>query len=368
MPDERYEWLDRDAAERLLRGEPLKAVDDHARDRAERLAQTLDALAAVASGAQRPVPAMPSVPAVPGELPGEATALAAFRAARHGRPGMIVDNGVIRDAAGAASGAASGTAGPGDGDDPVLLGRPAPVRWARPVRFGLVAALAGCMLGGVAVAAGTGVLPSPFGGRHDPAPAASVSGPPATPEQPLSSLVPSPSTSADADADSEVTPERPPTPSGPPSAPAGEPVNPGGVSDGDASRSGASWWARTVDACRDYQAGTLDAAGQRKLERVAKGADRVDRFCGKVLDHKSGNGTGNGTKGAGGGRDGEYRGGDGDGGGDEDGDGGVDDQGSGNGDGETSWGEPGEGMVPSFAPTTEPAPESSPEASPSTDT
>lgn len=31
MADEQHEWLDADAAEMLLRGEPVEAVDDHAR-------------------------------------------------------------------------------------------------------------------------------------------------------------------------------------------------------------------------------------------------------------------------------------------------------------------------------------------------
>ncbi len=33
MADEQDKWLDRDAAERLLRGEPLEDVDPHARAR-----------------------------------------------------------------------------------------------------------------------------------------------------------------------------------------------------------------------------------------------------------------------------------------------------------------------------------------------
>ncbi|WP_167518325.1 hypothetical protein [Streptomyces albidochromogenes] len=36
MADERYEWLDRDAAERLLRGEPVGPVGEDARAQAER--------------------------------------------------------------------------------------------------------------------------------------------------------------------------------------------------------------------------------------------------------------------------------------------------------------------------------------------
>lgn len=43
MADERYQWLDQEAAERLLRGEPVDLADDLARSRAERLAEALDA-------------------------------------------------------------------------------------------------------------------------------------------------------------------------------------------------------------------------------------------------------------------------------------------------------------------------------------
>ena len=42
MADERYEWLDKDAAERLLRGEPVEAADEHARTQAARLSRALD--------------------------------------------------------------------------------------------------------------------------------------------------------------------------------------------------------------------------------------------------------------------------------------------------------------------------------------
>ncbi len=69
MADEQYRWLDSDAAERLLRGEPLDAVDDVARAHAARIAETLSELAA---------PPLPTSD----ELPGEASAVAAFRAAR----------------------------------------------------------------------------------------------------------------------------------------------------------------------------------------------------------------------------------------------------------------------------------------------
>ncbi|MGQ4442989.1 hypothetical protein ACN6LI_000397, partial [Streptomyces violaceoruber] len=68
MADEQDKWLDREAVEFLLRGEPLKGADPAVRDRAERLVAALGALA-------------PPVPAGE-ELPGEAAALAAFRKVR----------------------------------------------------------------------------------------------------------------------------------------------------------------------------------------------------------------------------------------------------------------------------------------------
>ncbi|MFD4049993.1 hypothetical protein ACFWSF_31295, partial [Streptomyces sp. NPDC058611] len=72
MADERNRWLDRAAADRLLRGEPAEPVgpsaDPRARGEAARLRAALDALA--------------ERPAARGELPGEAAAVAAFRTAQ----------------------------------------------------------------------------------------------------------------------------------------------------------------------------------------------------------------------------------------------------------------------------------------------
>lgn len=77
MADEQYAWLDKEAAEKLLRGEPVDPADGRPCQDAERLA------AALGDAARTALPAT-------GELPGEAAALAAFRAApaapphRHG--------------------------------------------------------------------------------------------------------------------------------------------------------------------------------------------------------------------------------------------------------------------------------------------
>ncbi|MET8431312.1 hypothetical protein ABZV61_00680 [Streptomyces sp900116325] len=333
MADEQHEWLDKDAAERLLRGEPVDPVDGHARTEAARLMAAL----AAARGA-RPAD---------GELPGEAAALAAFRAvprAARGRgrsetqsaqaagyatrssepgqpeqpgrgeyPGLPETLGAIR--IGPASSARSsssffpGTAGGGTRSR----------RWRRPLRFGLAASLAGFAIGGVAVAAGTGVFPGPFGGHADPLPASSVSAP-ASPGE----LGSGPT--------SDRTPVPPPVSPGPdtsrdpaaPSAPgdgtrkgddgaddqdgrggtAGDgqgddvdaaPRSGGGTARDSTSgggRDGASgkWLGRTVRACRDYRDGDLDADRRRRLVVMARGAGNLDRFCKRVLERPDGDG------------------------------------------------------------------------------
>ncbi|CAM5249034.1 hypothetical protein STENM223S_03265 [Streptomyces tendae] len=157
MADEQDKWLDRETAEFLLRGEPpegLESADPAARDRAERLVVALGALA--------PPPA-PSDE----ELPGEAAALAAFRKVHAERA----------DASAQARAALGRGAAPGLRDTGVVRIGPRGegarrARWSRPLRLGLAAALAVGMVGGVAVAAGTGVLadavrPDRTGTRRD---------------------------------------------------------------------------------------------------------------------------------------------------------------------------------------------------------
>ncbi|PAZ16179.1 hypothetical protein CLM62_09770, partial [Streptomyces sp. SA15] len=128
MADEQYRWLDRDTAESLLSGESLEAVDAPARDQAERLAKTLDALTV-------------EPPPTSAELPGEAAALAAFRSARAERGG---ERAVLGDRTrGSSSDAGLLRVGRPGQDTP----RP---RRGRVVRLGLAAALAVGMVGGVA--------------------------------------------------------------------------------------------------------------------------------------------------------------------------------------------------------------------------
>lgn len=262
MADEQYRWLDRETAERLLRGEALEAVDAADRDQAERLAKTLEAMTA-------------EPPLTSDELPGEAAALAAFRAARERRD---TDSATAGDSPGRPASEAADVG-------LVQLGGPARAvrrpRWARPVRLGLAAALAVGMVGGVAVAAGTGVLPTPFD-RDEPArPAATVSAPVPT-EHPL--ISPSPPTGGG----KEATPDggsEPPTVSGAPE----HTVDPGGPAAGDdsASKGGAKpggWWQAVTSYCRDVRDGRpLPVDRRRTLEGAAGSSARVWKYCKNVL-------------------------------------------------------------------------------------
>ncbi|WP_432248186.1 hypothetical protein ACRAR1_10680 [Streptomyces sanyensis] len=281
MPDERDEWLDRDAAESLLRGDPVDATDQHARARAARLQ-------AVLRGA-----AEPAYPGEEGELPGEAVALAAFRKAR-------------ADAAAPAGGLL--------GSVEVAAPSPPPRRrFGRPLRYGLAAALAGCALGGVAVAAGTGVLPTPF---HDdaPLPAASVSAA-ATPEV-LASRTPDGNRGAEKPTPPGAVAPPPARPST--GAPEGSGRRPGsGAPDEDgasapavtapppaeapeeASRAPegdkeAALRRKAVEACEEHRAGGIPADRRARLEALSGGADRVERFCDRLLGPAEGDDDGPG--------------------------------------------------------------------------
>lgn len=311
MADEHNKWLDRDAAERLLRGEPLEAVDAATRARAARLAETLDALAVTRVDG--------------GELTGEAAALAAFRKARESgaeEPGTATPKARHARRRGALAPVSSLHGPVGHGNDAnanaaidgyagsdvgsVRLARPdaRPVRWGRPVRFGMAAALAGCMIGGVAVAAGTGVLPSPFGGHGEPGPAASVSAA-ASPERPLTSPSPDISDTDGGRSGGAVPDGHSHEPgSGAPSQDdtAGRPgpatTQPGtGRRESDAADREA-WRQRMADACRKYRVGALSDSEKERLRAAAKRIatkkrDRdPDRFCARVLGEADDSGSG----------------------------------------------------------------------------
>ncbi|MFB8141203.1 hypothetical protein [Streptomyces parvus] len=320
MADEHYEWLDKDAAERLLRGEPVVPVGDEARTDAFRLAE---ALGAARAGLRAPA----------GELPGEDAVLAAFRQAGHG-------SGADRLAGRAAGAAVPGR--PGQLHTVHLGSAPAATparrpRWSRPVRFGLVASLAGCALGGVAVAAGTGVFTGTFGGQGSPTPASSVSA--AVTPGPLISSDSIDDPSAPVDPSSPAEPETSSSPtareSGGPEEPDGArtagpgresgtgrpdtPDRPGGNGreettgggTGQDDRPGGSggdtdsgnWYEKSVKACKAFRAGTLDDRSRRQLIELAKGEKNLERFCDRLLGGNGGSGGSGGSGGGGGGDD-----------------------------------------------------------------
>ncbi|MER5360276.1 hypothetical protein [Streptomyces sp. NPDC002785] len=315
MADEHYEWLDKDAAEKLLRGEPVDPVGGHACTEAERLAAALDA----AARAVRPAT---------GELPGEAAALAAFRAAAHSArattraanpqvegyaetgepaPADVLESVHMRPA--------SGDFAPNRSSSSAGVGRTRSLGWSRPIRFGLVASFAGCALGGVAVAASTGMLPGPFGGQT-PLPATSVSAA-ATPEGRGSGGATDESPSAQPSASPETEPSThpadPPASTGdrdsgrtgkgddkhddnrkPDGAASGSSNGTkngkqsngsgnGKQSNGSGNGNSGGWYAKALKACRDYRNGKLDDDRRRYLEALAKGARNLDRFCDRVI-------------------------------------------------------------------------------------
>ncbi|MFI1162373.1 extensin [Streptomyces sp. NPDC020801] len=314
MADEQYRWLDRDTAERLLRGEPLDNVDPTVRDQAERLAQTLKALSAEPFAAPFDKFSAGSSPAG-AELPGEAAALAAFRKARAEQAGGRASPG--RPDTGDAAEATADPAGlvrigahaaPGTGRSP----RSRSPRRGRRVRLALSLALAAGAVGGAAAAATTGVLPTPFGG-DEPGPAASVSAQ-ATPDRPLVS--PSPDGTVSHGAGTVTSGGA----TGGPSDGSGRNTAGGGSTPGHDSTAGTddeqdghgSRWSRLAAACRDLRDGKdLDYGRKHVLEGAAGGATRVWTYCKDVLktvDGRSGDAGGSG-KGGNRGGDGSGRGG-----------------------------------------------------------
>ncbi|MFJ5828597.1 hypothetical protein [Streptomyces sp. NPDC093089] len=282
MADERYQWLDQDAAEQLLRGEPVDAADSRARGQAERLSEALGAARADAA-----------TPVAGTELPGEAAALAAFRAAT----------------------AARAAATPAGAADRVELGRVrlAPVaaparRWGRSLRYGLAAAVTAVTVGGVAVAAGTGVLP-----LVGPAPAGTVTAgespgpvapkepgirpdPEAPPSGPGGDGTPgaSPSAGATTVAPSTQGPDGHGTST---PGPGRTTTDTGSTDGGDTGvtggTAGTDLRSRTLKACQDYRAGKLDAAGRDRLTRDLRSGDTLRRYCDRIL--AGGTGASDGT-------------------------------------------------------------------------
>ncbi|MFD6415079.1 hypothetical protein [Streptomyces sp. NPDC060194] len=270
LPD--LSWLDRDTAERLLDGRPVAAVlpMGDARARAARLERVLaHALPGVDASGTRPRAAAAARTAP--ELPGEAAAVAAYRAARAGGTVLLAASAGAPDRRSARTAAG----------------------WARPVRFGLAAALAVCTVGGVAVAAGTGALPAPF--RDEPTVAASGAHPrdPAAGSSEASG--PAGAGSSGRTARRAPAPDDGPRPGGSPAPTAGGPApspQPSPRSTDLAAPAPEGPWsadpdgrARTADVCRAYvgEGPGPDTPDRRLLERVAGGAKAARRFCTRFL-------------------------------------------------------------------------------------
>ncbi|MFF5564285.1 hypothetical protein ACFY7Z_04070 [Streptomyces sp. NPDC012623] len=293
MADERDAWLDKHAAERLLRGEPVAASDDEVVVRSERLGRALRDMTAVTYANDT-------------ELPGEEAALAAFRQARTTGGHQQLPSGdelpvTVRITRVTRS---------------VLPARAA--RPARPVRGRLVVAMTGCALGAMAVAAAAGMLPPLFDGEALHAPANSVSA--------AASQDPAPT----GEPGGGVPPDGPPRrgtgePSSAVSSAAGVTgsagrTGPDGVALGAAGHGGTAggvgagreagagdgpaigpdgehrgrpgpgadaetvhWYARTSAACRDYTNGDIDPQRRRALESATQGPEGAERYCAELL-------------------------------------------------------------------------------------
>lgn len=311
--DDRYKWLDEEAAERLLRGPVVNAHDslrtgrsdvpdrngthgapyEHAADAARPAASTpswarsgeavgeerLADLLATLVEEQTALPAAHGAAGAAGvagheaELPGEAAALEAFRAARlHG---------------GAAGAAVAAAASEGH-DGHVLTGRRRAREkrgflggWglARPLRAGFAMAVAGVAIGGVAVAAGTGVIPVPFGGDRTPAASVSPMVSPGTDDEQTSAG----GTGSPSHSDST----RPGSHGGGTSSGSSDDDLAGSVrgqGDGVGQPDGKelSEHEKRVlarELCGKYEDGELPADTREKLEDVAGGAKHVKKFC-----------------------------------------------------------------------------------------
>lgn len=285
MPDEHDRWLDRETAERLLRGERLGAGEPTA---ARDLARMLESLSAA--------PVDHADPAADG-MAGEDAALAAFRAAR-----------AARGAAGA--------------DTPDTLGAALPVRGrarrgpdgrrGRGVarhRFVLAAVLVTGVVGGGAALGGglhgfvsgdrapagsvaTG-LPAPSG-TSTPVPLGSETPAVPLPEDSVAGVTGGvgvrPSSGGDASADGPGTEGR--GRSG--AAGHGDATDPDGAGDAHDGRSAAGAGGSSGgqsgnrghgsrealrDACRDHLAGRSLTARQRRVLEAAAGSDGVSAYC-----------------------------------------------------------------------------------------
>ncbi|QDY78651.1 hypothetical protein [Streptomyces qinzhouensis] len=249
MADNRNEWLDQVTAERLMRGEPLEDLGEPARAEAARLAGALRAVTAPETGTDR------------GELPGEAAAVAAFRAAASGGS---ASSGIVQLVPGDRKPHRARRGG---------YGR----KLSAPFRLGVVAVVAGFAFGGVAVASGADFLPSPFDGTAPSATGTSVSAgpgerPDAGPPTPGAPTVRGPGTEG-----------LPPGGTGTPSSSPVRPVDGPGIGSTPKPGDKDGSFQRVAKACREHRAGKTRPAGRALLERLAKGPAQVSAYCEVML-------------------------------------------------------------------------------------
>ncbi|MGW1926273.1 hypothetical protein ACWCQ0_45180 [Streptomyces massasporeus] len=198
---------------------------------------------------------------------------------------------------------------------PVPARRP---RWGRSLRYGIAAAVAAVTVGGVAVAAGTGVLPMVGG----PAPASSVTAgehaDPLVSEDPGIRRDPEAPTTEPDGADrtpgaspSAGTSTTPPSTGAPeghgtdtraPGTPKPGRSTPGpgtgtgpdgqgretGGKDGGTGGTGGDQGATTtrekvLDACRAFRSGKLDATGRKGLTSILRDGETLRRYCDRIL-------------------------------------------------------------------------------------
>ncbi|MCZ1007867.1 hypothetical protein O1L68_15200 [Streptomyces lydicus] len=280
MADDRYNWLDKNTAEQLLRGEPVSARHG---DGAHELEQLLEAAAAVA--ARTPETA---------QLPGEDAAVAAFRQAAHRGSGA-------RHRA-AADPFADGvrTAHTADLAGRTRLGRPSGAASPWPSRPAPSAASPSRPV--------PASCPAPSGAatRHPP-PASRPRKPPAVPHR--RTRCPD---RRHHGADPDATPGRPDTrPSGTPTPGTSPGARPGGTPSGGTGRGHGKPGGKAtapgrggtknllLTLCGNYESGkrgTMDRDTLRNLERKAGGPDKVHAFCRAYLArYQTGGGSGGGS-------------------------------------------------------------------------
>ncbi|MFI2075048.1 hypothetical protein [Streptomyces triculaminicus] len=333
--DHRYDWLDDDAVERLLRGDFVAGRDEKNAKNAKILTtDTTDTTDTTNAAGAMGTADTTGVTSAAGTNVGGADVTDAATAGTAADAGIVAERLEAALRSLAAPSVAAGAPLPGE-EAAVAAFRaarasaaapvaPAAVRRARPfsalrsfldrpLKTVLALTLAGCAVGGVAVAAGTGVLPSPFGraakspGSDRSVAAAEGSGTATVgPGTTAPGATPSPGRTGGKHSGAGSEPSASGTPGkGAPSRPGGRETGPGrspsatppggdagkddgNKDDGQSGQTGQTWAARL---CREFltngkRSGSgsgLDEEGVRTLERSAGGAAAIRAYCERLL-------------------------------------------------------------------------------------